>query len=178
MPLQNPFQIVLTPQRLLPWIKIKIYDKSRSTLRSFTIISVYLWPFFISIIFQILQQLNSILWSQILINPFTINLNHWRIRTSPQTFNFLNGVHEIGSYLSTFNFKIFLTGFNNFLFNNLLFDKVSNLEMEFAYPLTIEHGIKWSNFIYIHFVDFTHFSDSFHGIERQEIIILFLSKME
>ena len=108
-----------------------------------------------------------------------MDLNHWSISASTQTFDFLNGKHIIRSCLSIFNTKVLFAGFNNFLrTSKLAWSCSTNLKMIFSNSFSIEHCVKWGDLINVHFVDFTDFCYCSHGIERKEVIILFLSQME
>lgn len=50
--------------------------------------------------------------------------------------------------------------------------------MELSYSLSVEHGVEGGNFIDVHFINFNNFSDFPHGVERQEIVTLFLCKVK
>ena len=50
--------------------------------------------------------------------------------------------------------------------------------MEFPYSFSVEHSIECSNFINIHFINFSDFGNFPHRTQREEVIVLFLSHVE
>ena len=155
------------------------YLQSRAALWSFTVIPVDLRPLFVRALLQILKQFNGIFRSQVFINPFTIDLEHGGVGTGTQTFDFLDGEHVVGSGLATLDAEVFLAGLDNLLGAPELAGRGSaDLEVEFAHPLPVEHGVKSGHLVDIHFVDFGDFRYFPHGTERQEVIVLFLGHVQ
>ena len=92
--------------------------ESSATLRTFGTISVDLGTLFGCADLQIFKKLNSIFRSQILINPLSIDLQHWSIGTCAQTLNLLDCKESIRCCLSFFNSKMLFTSLDD-LFSSL-----------------------------------------------------------
>jgi len=50
--------------------------------------------------------------------------------------------------------------------------------MELPNSFSIEHGVKRSDFVDIHFVDLCNFSYFSHGGKRKKVIVLFLGQVK
>ena len=113
---------------------------------------------------QIFQQLNGIFRSEILIDPLAVDLHHGCIGTGSKTLDFLDGVHVVRSGLSIFDTEVFFAcGDDIFGPSQLAGCGAADLEMVFAYSLSVEHGVEGGDLIDVHFVDFCYFGHFAHG---------------
>lgn len=69
-------------------------------MRTLAVVTIDLRTFLVGSVLQIFKKLNSIFRSQILINPFSIDLNHRSVGAGSQAFDLLNGEHIIWGGLS------------------------------------------------------------------------------
>jgi len=155
------------------------YHEGGSALRALAVVAVDLRSFLIGAALEVLEQLEGIFGSEILVDPFSVDLQHGRIGAGSQALHFLDGEESIGSGLSALDAEVFLAGLDDLLGAAELAGRgAADLQVELSHSFAVEHGVEGGHLVDVHLVDLGDARHLPHRCQREEVIVLLLGEVQ